>query len=466
MNWYYADQGRQAGPVEQTTLDELVRSGSLASSALVWTEGMADWKPYYSLRPAVPVLSSINVPPVDFTQRAGACISCGRDVAPHESTIVAKHTVCADCQPVYVERLRESEISTLPGALPFAGFWTRYAARMADYTLLNFAQAAFSGILLAWMLRGKRTPGAEVAAAFNVTAIATLAGFVMRGAYEGYFLSVRGATPGKMLYYLRVVTPSGARLDVGNAIGRFFAEMLDMMTMGIGWIMAGFDVEKRALHDRVAGTRVIHDSTQTIDRRELQPVVREIRCAKCQTELPSTDWNSLVPFTCPGCNTPVQAIVFPAISHALPSGLPEAKSGEGEAGCYYHDANRATRTCDECGRFLCSVCDLDAGQRHLCPNCFNGYLVAGRSPEFVQRRTLYDSIALTLALVPNLLIFTVYFTFLTAPAVVGFTIWSWKKPGAITPRSKWRFIVALMIAAVNILFVAIIIITLLVGAFK
>jgi len=30
------------------------------------------------------------------------------------------------------------------------------------------------------------------------------------------------------------------------------------LTMGIGYIMAGLDTQKRALHDRICDTRVIH----------------------------------------------------------------------------------------------------------------------------------------------------------------------------------------------------------------
>jgi uncharacterized RDD family membrane protein YckC len=461
MNWYYADQGHQAGPVEGGALDELVRSGALPASALVWHEGMAGWTPYSTARRIQPpAVQPIQVPVLDFSQRAGTCISCGRAVSPQESTVVGRNTVCPECKPVFVERLREGDLTTLPGALPYAGFWTRYAARMTDYTAVNFAQAAFTGLLLAWFLRGKQVQGAEVTNAFTATAIGTLGGFVMRGAYEVYFLATRGATPGKMLYYLRVVNPSGGRIDTGNAFGRYFAEMLDMMTGGIGWLMAGFDVEKRALHDRVAGTRVIQDQPAASD---LTPIDREIRCESCKTPLPEAEWNSPGPVPCPGCNQPVQAVVFRSIARALPSGVPEVKSGESEAGCYYHDGNRATTTCEECGRFLCAVCDLDAGPRRLCPSCFNGCLT---TPEFVQRRTMYDSIALTLALVPNLLIFTIYFTVFTAPAVVGFTIWSWKKPGAVTYRTKWRFMVALVIASINILFIGIFLVVLLFGALK
>ncbi|HET6371045.1 MAG TPA: RDD family protein, partial [Nitrospiria bacterium] len=41
------------------------------------------------------------------------------------------------------------------------------------------------------------------------------------------------------------------------ACGRYFAEILSGIILCIGYIMAAFDDEKRALHDRICGTRVI-----------------------------------------------------------------------------------------------------------------------------------------------------------------------------------------------------------------
>jgi len=54
-----------------------------------------------------------------------------------------------------------------------------------------------------------------------------------------------------------VVRPNGARLGLGRAVGRYFAKRLNLLTGGIGYIMAGFDSEKRGLHDLMCDTRVV-----------------------------------------------------------------------------------------------------------------------------------------------------------------------------------------------------------------
>src|SRR5580698_26611 len=119
MNWYYADQGRQTGPVDETLLDELVRSGTLPSSALVWTEGMGDWKPYSSIHTSSSGAGS--PPPLDFSQPVGVCICCGRAIPQNECAVIGRIVACPQCKPVYLERLREGDLATIPGSLPYAG---------------------------------------------------------------------------------------------------------------------------------------------------------------------------------------------------------------------------------------------------------------------------------------------------------------------------------------------------------
>ena len=67
-----------------------------------------------------------------------------------------------------------------------------------------------------------------------------------------------GGTPGKMACGLKIIRSDGSALSYGRAIGRYFATMLSSFTLGIGYLMVAFDDEKRALHDRVADTRVIY----------------------------------------------------------------------------------------------------------------------------------------------------------------------------------------------------------------
>jgi uncharacterized RDD family membrane protein YckC len=81
--------------------------------------------------------------------------------------------------------------------------------------------------------------------------------------YETFFVARLGATPGKMALGLKVVRPDGGPVGLGRAFGRYFAKFLSMIILGIGYIMVGFDSEKRGLHDMICGTRVVKRPEQT-----------------------------------------------------------------------------------------------------------------------------------------------------------------------------------------------------------
>ena len=80
----------------------------------------------------------------------------------------------------------------------------------------------------------------------------------LNAVYSAIFIGKYGATPGKMACGLRVVQPDGSKVGYGRAFGRGCAEILSRMICSIGYIMAAFDPEKRALHDRMCSTRVIY----------------------------------------------------------------------------------------------------------------------------------------------------------------------------------------------------------------
>jgi uncharacterized RDD family membrane protein YckC len=61
-----------------------------------------------------------------------------------------------------------------------------------------------------------------------------------------------------MVAKLQVVTAEGGPLSYGRAMGRAFAEMLSGIICYIGFFMVLFDSQRRALHDRICNTRVIH----------------------------------------------------------------------------------------------------------------------------------------------------------------------------------------------------------------
>ena len=244
MSWYYAREGRRQGPVEQTEFERLVATGDVRADTLVWREGMAGWQRYDQTRAAA------------FEPVAGGeyCSQCGRVFSPAEMVRFGEQWVCAECKPLYVQRLREG-VAPL-AQLDYAGFWIRFAARLVDGLLLFVVNLIFYAPMIFMSVRQEQ--GQQPSGAFiGVTCLSYLLAFGFGIAYEVYFLGKSGATPGKKACNVRVVMADGGPLSYGRATGRYFAQMLSGMTLGIGYVIAAFDAEKRSLHDHICGTRVV-----------------------------------------------------------------------------------------------------------------------------------------------------------------------------------------------------------------
>ena len=70
------------------------------------------------------------------------------------------------------------------------------------------------------------------------------------------FTTASGQTIGKMLAGIRVVGLHSARVPLGNAIVRAAACLLTILSLGLGFLPAFTSRDRRAFHDRLAGTRV------------------------------------------------------------------------------------------------------------------------------------------------------------------------------------------------------------------
>lgn len=64
-------------------------------------------------------------------------------------------------------------------------------------------------------------------------------------------------TFGKYLMGIAAADESGQPLDYGKSFTRAMCRLLCTLTLGIGFLIGLFDDEGKALHDRIAGTRVI-----------------------------------------------------------------------------------------------------------------------------------------------------------------------------------------------------------------
>ena len=85
--------------------------------------------------------------------------------------------------------------------------------------------------------------------------------------YFAWFQSSKHqATPGMMIFSLRIEGYDGKGISFWRATGRYFATILSILTLGIGYLMIAFTPRKQALHDYIANTLVVIDQDE-VSRR-------------------------------------------------------------------------------------------------------------------------------------------------------------------------------------------------------
>ena len=173
-----------------------------------------------------------------------------------------------------------------------------------------------------------------------------------------------------------------------------------------------------------------------------------LSCTNCNTPLVIEAVNTNALVACAGCEGLMRVDAYPALTRPLPAGATAAAvQMDKEAGCFYHPRKKAVVPCSACGRFLCALCDVSLNGQHLCPACLEKAKVNGKIKNLENHRTCYDTIALLLATVS--LIFY-WFTILTAPLVIYLTVRHWNSPSSIIPRTKIRFVLAFILAGIQI----------------
>ncbi len=252
MQWYYAIGDQRHGPVEQAEFDRLVSEGTIKPETLVWRQGMAAWQP----RSAVMAGAA---PAVD--DGTEVCAVSGKRFPRRDMVNYEGKWISAEHRDAYFQRMREGIAqpgqSTVPGAFGYGGFWRRFVARLVDglcQAVIILPVALVGGFMIG--VSGAAGNG-SAAGMMMVQALIQLFAVGFGIAFDVFFIRKYDATPGKMAMGMKLLRADGGKLSIGRIIGRHFAHIISGLPLAIGYIMAGFDDEKRALHDRICDTRVI-----------------------------------------------------------------------------------------------------------------------------------------------------------------------------------------------------------------
>ena len=217
--WYFSKDGEQKGPVAKAELQEMLASGKLSGSALVWSPSMTDWKAVSEVR--------------EF------------DVSPY-ATPYSPESVVAE----------GVDWSGYSPSGPQIRPWVRYWARTCDFLLFCIV---VGGIVVPFV------PGFDE---MNDT----LVGAVFLFAYcfvEPVLLSTIGTTPARALFRVRLRNADGTKLSYGAGLKRSLLVFLRGQALGIGVIalIASILAYRRLTQDGI--TAWDRDGNFTVSHQEI-----------------------------------------------------------------------------------------------------------------------------------------------------------------------------------------------------
>ncbi|WP_188207960.1 RDD family protein [Alkalibacillus aidingensis] len=136
-----------------------------------------------------------------------------------------------------------------------AGFWIRFLAWFIDGIFV---------LVLAWMIAvlindqayfesWQATSGEQSTLSDGIASLIYNVVFVVI-----FTASTLKGTPGKLICKIQVVNPDMTKISMLKSIGRLFAYIISALPLLIGFMLAGWNQEKKALHDIICRTRVVY----------------------------------------------------------------------------------------------------------------------------------------------------------------------------------------------------------------
>lgn len=141
-----------------------------------------------------------------------------------------------------------------------AGFCSRATAFLIDLCVLLMILGIFFQIMLSTvLLRLPENFPDQLATIFSAAGPAAFAPIIFIPAYFTVFHALSGATPGKLIMGIRVVSLDNETIRPGISFLRVTGYLLSGLPMALGFLWVLLDPDGRAWHDKLAGTRVVYN---------------------------------------------------------------------------------------------------------------------------------------------------------------------------------------------------------------
>ena len=145
----------------------------------------------------------------------------------------------------------------------YAGFWIRLGAMIIDTIILAIITSPLLTMIYGWKywnddIHYDPYYGLIDKTPFLYGTWDFIINFILPIIATIWFWQKFRATPGKRATKLRVVdAETGDTLTIGQSIGRYFAYLLSLLPLGLGFFWIAIDSRKQGWHDKLAGSVVV-----------------------------------------------------------------------------------------------------------------------------------------------------------------------------------------------------------------
>ncbi len=148
------------------------------------------------------------------------------------------------------EQVSYGEVRQSERDVVFAGFVARMIAYIIDWIFITLTS----------LIIGMSTGIALGLTNLEILDVAYLASGLISLVYYVAFWAVMGGTPGKIMLGMRIVGRDGNPNGIGwgRAILRILGYIVSTIPCYLGFLWIAIDKDKRAWHDRIAGTYVVN----------------------------------------------------------------------------------------------------------------------------------------------------------------------------------------------------------------
>ncbi len=243
MIWYYIDETvtegeRRKGPFNIDEIRDFVKQGTIKDETLVWHTGMEAWVAWKDTE------ESKEIP-----------LSEEEEIRKALETIIAEHNKGKRYAGFFVRGIAYFIDNFILSVIGVLIIMAMSAMQLVDLTAVEDAMNAYIS-----------DPSSDKALmdVLNIPGMHVFLAIwgLFQAIYFIVFTAIKSATPGKLLMKVHVESAQGENLSWIESIIRFLASLFTQVTLmfyGLGYLIVMIDPKRRALHDWIAHTRVVHD---------------------------------------------------------------------------------------------------------------------------------------------------------------------------------------------------------------